>query len=415
MKYRFLKKYLMCTVLMALLSIGALCVAAPSAAQAAEVSLIINGRPVDASQVEIVSGRTLVPLRMVSENLGMTVEWDGEARAVDVRQTDLHLHFVIDKNSYLSNEKELFLDVAPIIVNDRTLVPLRVIGEQLGEVEWQEATRTIIVNSTTQVKDKKPIIHQNQPPTASTALEASDVNVASDQLINEVFFAYLTQGKIRHEFMIENANASEVMAHVRLIFPSSQFLETTPVLSLRENKLTVDLAGGSEKAQQQFQQGYDVVKRVAADIRRQTDDPVKRRVLATDYICQHWHYQFGADAQEPEQYSLYASAVQGKGVCAAVESYATLLFNQLAIPAYRINYYQSEIPLIGHTVTRYLENGSWHYVNFTMLDDRYDRGLGYDFLGNYWRSYDNIGNYRLYSDVPTDAVVQFYLNRFQTA
>jgi hypothetical protein len=85
----------------------------------------------------IVNGRTMVPLRFVAEAMGATVIWNGESRTVSV---DLAGKTV----SLTSGELAPGLDVPALIVNDRTMVPVRYISEALGwGVDWDEGARAI--------------------------------------------------------------------------------------------------------------------------------------------------------------------------------------------------------------------------------------------------------------------------------
>ncbi len=412
---RFVQKSIVFVLMVLLLSVGGLFALPKEAVQASDIKLIINGQLMDTQQVALISDRTFVPLRMIGEHLGLEVKWEAQTRTVEMNGSDLKLTFAIDNTSYSANGQTKTLDVPPTIIDGSTLVPLRVVGEYLGQVEWHPETRTVVVNSFKErppgssASPKKPI----QLPVSATIVESTDANEVAQRIISGVFYNYLTGGVTKHTFTITDASMNDVVNILKNDFPTSQFLEVTPLFSLQGNVLIIDLAGSNETVRQNFQEAYGTLSHTAYEINKQTTDPVKRRQLATDYLCQHWQYQYGASKSDLSQYSLYSAVISGHSVCAGIESYASLLFNKLGIPAYRVNYYQTEIPLVGHTVTCYLENGHWYYVNFTMLDDRYDRGLGSDYLSNYWRQYDHIGSYRLYSDSPDANLVTSFISRLQ--
>lgn len=94
----------------------------------------------------IVDNRTLVPVRLVSENLGAEVFWNNDKRLVEVITHSKTIVFDIDGKKAYVNGQEVYLDVPAQIVNDRTMVPLRFIGETFGaEVDWDNDLRRVII------------------------------------------------------------------------------------------------------------------------------------------------------------------------------------------------------------------------------------------------------------------------------
>jgi len=89
----------------------------------------------------IVKERTMVPLRFIAEALGAKVDWDAESRTATVALDGKTLSVTIDKIA-------AGMDVPAMIINDRTMVPLRYIGEALGcDVVWSPDTRTIDIKN----------------------------------------------------------------------------------------------------------------------------------------------------------------------------------------------------------------------------------------------------------------------------
>lgn len=111
----------------------------------AAVALEVEGEPVrtDVPPV-IVEGRTLVPARVVAEALGATVQWDGVQRAVTLHHNRTTAILTIDNRNAMVDGQPVPMDVPPQIISDRTLVPLRFVAEVLGAaVEWDAETRTV--------------------------------------------------------------------------------------------------------------------------------------------------------------------------------------------------------------------------------------------------------------------------------
>lgn len=134
-----------------------------------KVNILLNGEYIypDSDPV-IVNGRTLVPIRAIAEKLGYKVEWLPNLNTVMIFDGDMNYNETIGGYSFVnstislavvigSNEifkqaitgtETLEIDVAPMIMNDRTYLPLRAVGEALGcKVDWNGSTNTVIINS----------------------------------------------------------------------------------------------------------------------------------------------------------------------------------------------------------------------------------------------------------------------------
>jgi len=94
----------------------------------------------------IVKGRTLLPIRALIETMGGSVDWDANARKVTIKLKNTTIVLTIDKKQATVNGKVKEMDVAPQIINGRTMVPLRFVTEQLGcQVDWNADTKTVTI------------------------------------------------------------------------------------------------------------------------------------------------------------------------------------------------------------------------------------------------------------------------------
>jgi hypothetical protein len=96
----------------------------------------------------IINDRTMVPLRAIGEAFGCSFEWDGSAKLVTIYlppdNTPLYMEINNPRVRQSSNTQLIALDAPPVIVDGRTLVPLRFIAETIGlEVEWDAGARTV--------------------------------------------------------------------------------------------------------------------------------------------------------------------------------------------------------------------------------------------------------------------------------
>jgi len=96
----------------------------------------------------IKNGRTMVPIRYLAEAIGFDVDWDfsdPNNQLVLIYKPNNHqvpyILFVIGQPIAMYNGQLIALDVAPEILNDRTMVPLRFVVETMGyTVNWQPPT-----------------------------------------------------------------------------------------------------------------------------------------------------------------------------------------------------------------------------------------------------------------------------------
>jgi len=91
-------------------------------------------------------GTTLVPMRAIFEKLGATVSWDSKAQKVTAKKGTTTIELTIGSKTAKVNGKASQLLVAPKIVNGTTLIPLRFVSESLGMyVAWIESERQVYI------------------------------------------------------------------------------------------------------------------------------------------------------------------------------------------------------------------------------------------------------------------------------
>lgn len=92
------------------------------------------------------NGRTLVPVRAVVEEMGGTVDWDATNNMAILSYSGKTIKLVINSNIAYLNDVSETLDVAPIVMNGRTMLPIRFIAENFGfNVNWRELTQQIVI------------------------------------------------------------------------------------------------------------------------------------------------------------------------------------------------------------------------------------------------------------------------------
>ncbi|MCW1300751.1 MAG: copper amine oxidase N-terminal domain-containing protein [Candidatus Parvarchaeota archaeon] len=108
---------------------------------------LVNGNEVklDVAPV-IISNRTMVPVRFIAEAFGAKVSYDPTSKTVSIVLNEKRITLKIGSNIAKVNDIEIKIDVSPVIIDGRTFVPLRFVSEILGaEVNWDKDTKTVII------------------------------------------------------------------------------------------------------------------------------------------------------------------------------------------------------------------------------------------------------------------------------
>jgi len=122
----------------------------PAAVAYAENGIIvtIHGQHVEfeGQQPVIVDDRTLVPVRGVFEHLGFEVDWQPDEQLVMLESPNYTIYIKIGNDIFFTNGVEYTLDTPAKIINGRTMVPIRLILESVGlYVGWSADLQTVLI------------------------------------------------------------------------------------------------------------------------------------------------------------------------------------------------------------------------------------------------------------------------------
>jgi hypothetical protein len=143
-----------CTGLLLLQPAIAADIPAPSTAQQHPVILKLNdpGATVDGKTVTLqaapvlMNRTTMVPLRFVSESLGVEVKWDGASKSITMSRASQTIQLTIDQSTASVNGNFITMEQPPIIVKETTMVPLRFVAEVFNQtVAYDNDTLTITI------------------------------------------------------------------------------------------------------------------------------------------------------------------------------------------------------------------------------------------------------------------------------
>ncbi len=187
---------------MAAVFMATLMTAVPAFAQ--DVRVAINQNIVDFPNQDpvIQEGRTLIPLRGVFDNLGYSIDWDGENKVVTLSKDGKDIVVKIGEATYTVGGEERTLDVPAQIINGSTMLPFRAIGEATGlEVLWDAESKIATIVS---VKDIATTIDDTKQVLLYTQEEQDYLNKFNDAV--KVFEGIEAQ----YQEVMQMANGSEV-------------------------------------------------------------------------------------------------------------------------------------------------------------------------------------------------------------
>lgn len=114
-----------------------------------EISVTVDGQKLNFDQPPIMeSDRVLVPVRAIFEALGADVFWDESQQTATAERGGKTIIIPVDEKYMTVSGNRIELDVPARLVNNRTLVPARVVSEALGcTVNWDDSTQTVIITN----------------------------------------------------------------------------------------------------------------------------------------------------------------------------------------------------------------------------------------------------------------------------
>lgn len=113
------------------------------------IKIVIDGSELETEVPPIINdSRVMVPFRSLLESLGASVDWKVDTKTIYCIKDDISMELRVNSKIALVNEREVDLDTEVKIINDRILVPIRFIGEEMkANVEWEEDTRTVRITT----------------------------------------------------------------------------------------------------------------------------------------------------------------------------------------------------------------------------------------------------------------------------
>ena len=220
---------------------------ATTVSQAQTITTELDGRRLNFEQPPVMqNGRVLVPLRGIFENLGADVLYSPADRSIKATADNKTIQLSLGQREAFINGQQVFLDVPADTISGRTMVPLRFVSEALGaDVKWRSATKTVAISQgldnnqqvsqnddqvtqTPEVADLNigPVVHNArrtlQPgDTLTVTMTGTDNASASFSILgamNEVTMTEVSPGRYEGRLTIPNGlnvNNGTIVGHLR--------------------------------------------------------------------------------------------------------------------------------------------------------------------------------------------------------
>ena len=156
-----------------------------------DIKVLVNGKSLTMDQPPVlVNDRTLVPVRAIFEALGAKVDWNNDTNTAKGVLGNTTVEIQIENTVAKVNGKDVTLDVPAKLISDRTLVPVRFISESLGaKVDWNNDTQTVIITKEDEgdksfkkwTFDDLSAFENNKDFVAGGAYDGSKVSLSAEQ------------------------------------------------------------------------------------------------------------------------------------------------------------------------------------------------------------------------------------------
>lgn len=224
------------SVVFALAPAGALC-------DGGDIKVLLNGRELSFDvPPQIIGDRTMVPLRVIFEELGADVEWNGEKQTVTAKTDSTEVVMTIGSRIMTVNSKIITLDVPPQIMDDSTLVPVRAVSESFGaDVDWDQDSYTVIIETADQDEQDKPEVTEvpEEEPTLEPQQKVYNISYNDEIEYTEGFMKDFKLTSVE-----KDENGDYIINYTLRTFKEGSGIVTIVFNCLDENGNIVDTFGG---------------------------------------------------------------------------------------------------------------------------------------------------------------------------
>ena len=133
----------------------------------------------------IINGRVMVPMRAISEALGADVQWDATFKTIDISKDSTLIAMTLGSSRATINNVYHSMDTAAISIDGRTMVPVRFVSEALGcDIAWNPVTQTAEITTIKSKSGKVKINHTDGCSYSGTVVNGEFVGNVEVRALN---------------------------------------------------------------------------------------------------------------------------------------------------------------------------------------------------------------------------------------
>lgn len=216
---------------------------------ATPISIIIDGVRLSTDQAPVmVNGRTMVPLRAIFEAFNATIKWNQKAQTVTATKDGTTIMLKIGSKTATINNKAVTLDVPGLNLKGRTMVPTRFVSEALGHaVGWNPKTQVVsITTSASNVGNAGPVSNVVAQDVSDFG-DGRDLQVSFTRAVNESLVDHYRVLIVKAGNILNLSSAQTIASYnYSTVLPTG----TNPSIKLTSTSRTVD--GDSIKSNQAY-------------------------------------------------------------------------------------------------------------------------------------------------------------------
>lgn len=243
---------------MTVLLIGMLAIPASAASAPSNVNVAIDGNPISiatdyGTPYVDSANRTMVPIRVVSENLGAKVDWDQSTQTATI---DGSIKIKIDSQVIQTSYGQITMDTSAVVKDSRIYVPFRFIGNALGyDVDWTDSTKTANITTKSDLTilaaaslhnalDEAKALYLEQKPNAKVAISYAGSGTLQHQIEQgapaDLYFsaAASNMNTLKDESLLDNNTIKNLLQNkVVMVVPSDSTLDITSFKDITNNSI----------------------------------------------------------------------------------------------------------------------------------------------------------------------------------
>ena len=238
------------------------------------IQVFIDGKQQTYEQPPVLQNdRTLVPLRGIFETLGAQVLWNGAQSSVAASKGNTRVFLQLGQRLVEKNGLPQLLDVAPQLINDRTMVPMRFVSEALGaDVKWDGPNNRVLITTQPQIGTVSTNTTSSQFPYPINTSYITNPKNRSFKMRTETRYLVLhetvSKADARSQLAYFNSYNAEANAHVFIDW--NEVLQTVPVNEIGwavgkpANNFTFHMEMCHARTQAEFEKSWEIATLYAA-------------------------------------------------------------------------------------------------------------------------------------------------------